>query len=139
MRRDKRGLSGAEWFFVLFIALLLVITVVFAVLIGRIGPEKEPHLVIQDVYYMENEDGLTAYVYISNLGEPSGTGTLEWTLTRSGDRLVEQGEQEFTIEGRKTDTAIFEFSFDGDEEHRLEIDIFHGNEKVDYYSKRLSP
>ncbi len=139
MKRDEKGLTGAEWFFVLFIALLLVLTVVFAVLIGRIGPEKEPHLVIQNVYYMETENGLSVRVYISNQGEPTGRGNLTWLVTRPGDRLVDEGYETFTIQGRTTDIVTFQFEFDGNDPHRIDIDLYLGNEKADYYTRTLTP
>lgn len=139
MKKDDKGLTGAEWFFVLFIALLLILTVVFAVLIGRIGPEKEPNFMIQSVYYMENENGLDVFVYISNVGEPAGYGHLDWMVTRPGDRLVAEGQEDINIKGRTTDIIQFRFEYEGSETHSIEIDIYQDGERVDYYRRSLTP
>ncbi len=133
--RDKE-LTGAEIFFVCFIALLLVITVAFGFLINRIGPENEPFFEIQDVYYRDNgNDTMTAYVYLSNLGNPSGEALIKWTVVRDGDRLIDSGETGAIVEGRTTDTILFVFEIEPGYSNRVNIDVYHKGEIVSYYTK----
>ncbi len=139
MKIDDKGLSGAEGFFVIFIALLLIITVIFGVMINRIGPENQPYFEIQDVYYRDNGNNtMTAYVYLSNMGNPPGEARIEWTVIRDGDRLIDSGDMDVTIDGRTTDTVSFEFLVQPGYSNRLNIDVYHDGEIATYYTKLVS-
>ncbi len=139
MKIGDKELTGAEIFFICFIALLIVLTVVFGFLINRIGPEKQPYFEIQDVYYMDNgDDTMTAYVYLSNLGNPEGEAQIEWTVIRDGDRLVDSGETDVIVDGRTTDIVSFTFEVQPGYSNRLNIDIYHDGELVSDYTKTVS-
>lgn len=138
-KKDKKGLSGAEWFFVGFIVLLIVMTGVMAFLINKVGPEEEPHFVIQDVYYEKDGSNYTPCIYLTNSGKPKGEATIKWELTKAESRLVEKDEFEAEIDGRTTEEVTFDFVTEGQEHHTLEIEIIYDDETVDYYKKTIEP
>ncbi|MGM0510042.1 MAG: hypothetical protein ACQESD_02810 [Thermoplasmatota archaeon] len=138
-KRDKKGLTGAEWFFVGFIILLIVMTGVLAFMINQVGPEEEPYFVIQDVYYEKDGADYTPCIYLTNSGKPSGEAAIEWELTKGDNRLVDKGEFQETVDGRSTEEVTFDFTTEGDEQHTLKIDVLYEGERADYYQKIINP
>ncbi|MFO7991257.1 MAG: hypothetical protein R6U61_03055 [Thermoplasmata archaeon] len=131
MKNDKT-LSGPEWFFVIFIIILIILTGVFAFLINKIGPENQPYFKIQDEIYYENHgDDYTAHVYVSNLGGPEGEAVLEWKIyTKDGNKYAEggDGEMDITVDGRKTDEFTIDFTPQYEEEYMIHIKIHYEDE-----------
>ncbi len=136
-RIDREGFSGAQIFFLLIIVLLILLTggIVYALL--EMGPQEKPNYVIEDVYFKEGGDGLTADVYLTNIGKTKGKGTLKWEVTK-GNRLLDEGQTEFTIYGRTTKKSSLEFQNDGNEEFEIEFKVSHNGEIMDRYSKSVS-
>ncbi len=139
MIKDNQGLAGPEMFFLFFIILLLLLTVVMAVLINRMGPEDEPHFDIQEVYYRENEEDFTSFVYLSNFGKPEGKAVVEWTVTRDGDRMVDSGDFEVNVHGRTTDCVSFDFQVDQGYANTIEIVVKYEGATVSTYNGKISP
>ncbi len=132
-RFDDRAFSGAEIFFVFIIVLLLILAGGFVYVISEMGPQDKPAYIIEDVYFEEKNDGLSARIFITNLGKSGSNGDLEWEITK-GNRLIEKGNTTFQIDGRATKRINLSFEGEEGDNSELEIEVFNGNEPMDTYS-----
>lgn len=136
---NKKGLTGPEYLFIAIIIALIVLTGFMAHLITKIGPEDDPHFVIQDVYYEQDGGEYSTHLFLTNAGEPKGKVEVRWKVTSPGDKLVANGTDIMSIDGTKTREMTFNFStaqYDY-EDYTMNIEIFHDGKGVDMYEKDL--
>lgn len=133
-RIDRKGLSGAEVFFLIFIVLLILTTGVMAYALLEMGPQEKPNFVVENVYFEENST--KANIYLTNLGKNSGEADLEWEVTR-GNRLLDNGADEFDLDGRTTQKMQIDFDNDGNQNFELELEVSYDGESMDSYSEEI--
>ena len=134
MRIDEKGLSAAEGVLLVIIVLLIISTGVLVFAISEMGPDDEPNLVIEDVYFKKDNSTMKIDPYITNIGKPDAETKIEWTLTDE-NRLITEGSKSVTIDGRKTYRGNFEIQ--DHESGKLKITVVYDGDVKDTYSKQL--
>lgn len=135
-RIDRKGLSGAEIFFLMIIVLLILVTGGMAYALLEMGPQEEPNFVVENVYFEEKENGMKANIYLTNLGKTSGECDIGWEVT-NGTRLLDNGTNEFNLDERTTQGLQIDFDNDGNLVFELELEVSHDGESMDSYTEKV--
>ncbi len=134
MRTDEKGLSATEGALLVIIVLLIISTGVLVFAIYEMGPDDKPNLVIEDVYFKKDNSTMKINPYVTNLGKPDAETKIEWTLT-DGNRLITEGSESVTVDGRETYRGNFEIQ--DHESGKLKITVVYDGDVKDTYSKQL--
>ncbi|MFW6195985.1 MAG: hypothetical protein ACOC5D_01490 [Thermoplasmatota archaeon] len=134
MKIDDNGLTAAEGVLLVIIILLILSTGLLVFAIRNMGPENEPNLVIEDVYFKKEASMMKIDPYITNLGKPDAEAEIRWELTQ-GNRLITEGSKTITVKGRETYRNNFEIQ--KWEHGTLKITVVHEGNTMDTYTKQI--